>query len=106
MLFFRVARISVMAEELKELFSRISLTDSELEKISISEGEITVLRDRGSRCLVGRIETDKRINRDAFKTLLHRLWRPGGHVVFQALHEHLWIFEFTDEVDKRRVLEG
>lgn len=27
-------------------------------------------------------------------------------MLFQALHEHLWIFEFTDDADKRRVLEG
>lgn len=95
-----------MAEEIEVLCGRISLFDREKEEISISEGEIAVLRERGSRCLVGRIGTEKRINREAFRTLLTRLWRPLGQVIFQAVQEHLWIFEFSDGDDKRRVMEG
>jgi hypothetical protein len=65
-----------MADVLEEMCGRISLTDGEKEGILISEGEIADLQDKGSRCLVGRLGTDKRIYKDAFRTLLTRLWRP------------------------------
>lgn len=71
LLLFSFGGIRAMAEELEELCGRISLSDSELEKNSISEGEIAVLRERGSRCLVGRIETDKRVKQRGFQNSSH-----------------------------------
>ncbi|GLT70008.1 hypothetical protein SLA2020_421130 [Shorea laevis] len=95
-----------MAEELEELCGRISLMNSEKVGISITEGEIAVMRAKGSRCLVGCIGTEKRMNCAAFKTLLLRLWRPVGKVVFQEVQEHLRIFEFSNGDDKLRIMEG
>lgn len=95
-----------MAEDLEELCGRISHSDRENEGISINEGEIAVLCVKGSRCLVGHLDTEKWINNDAFRSLLTWLWRPGGSVLFQKIHEHLWIFKFSDGDDKRRVMEG
>lgn len=71
-----------MAEELEEMCGRISLSDSEKEGISITKGDIAMLKERGTRCLVGRLVTEKRINKEAFCSLLTRLWRLGGHVIF------------------------
>lgn len=83
----------------------MSLSEGE-EGISITEGEVAVLKEKGTRCLVGRIGTEKRINRESFKSLLLRLWRPVGGVSFKEIQENLWIFEFSDCDDKRRVLSG
>lgn len=95
-----------MEETLEDLCGRISLSESEKEGISITEGEIAVLRKKGSRCLVGRLITEKKINKEAFRSLLTRLWRIGGQVTFQEVQENLWIFEFSNLYDKRRVMEG
>jgi hypothetical protein len=46
------------------------------------------------------------VNREAFKTVLSQLWRTTRRVLFKEVQEKLWLFEFADENDKRRVLEG
>jgi hypothetical protein len=38
--------------------------------------------------------------------VLSRLWRLVGHVTFKELLDNVWLFEFTDGEDKRRILEG
>lgn len=95
-----------MADEIEELCGRISLTDGEKECIMITEGEVADLADKGSRCLVGRLVTEKRFNREAFRCLLTRLWRPVGRIIFKEIQENLWVFEFFESDDMRRVLEG
>lgn len=95
-----------MVDELEVLCGRISFSDREKEGISISEGEVAILQEKRSRCLVGRFGTEKRVNREAFKSLLTRIWRPVGCVIFQEVQEHLWIFEFSDGDDKQRIMEG
>ena len=38
--------------------------------------------------------------------MLSRIWRLVGHVTFKEIFDNVWLFEFMDEKDKRRVLEG
>ncbi|GLT77192.1 hypothetical protein SLA2020_488010 [Shorea laevis] len=63
-------------------------------------------RVQAAKCLVGKIGTEKKINRDAFRSLLLRLWNPLGAVVFKEVQHHLWIFEFSEIIDKEKVLSG
>ncbi|GLT53996.1 hypothetical protein SLA2020_272300 [Shorea laevis] len=95
-----------MDGSLEEIWGRMSLSEGEKQGISISEGEVAILKEKGSRCLVGRIGTEKKVNKEAFKSLFLRLWRPVGEVYFKEIQEHLWIFEFSNWDDKRRVLDG
>jgi hypothetical protein len=48
----------------------------------------------------------KKIHKEAFKAILIRIWRTLGSVFFEEIQENLWLFEFSYENDKRRVLEG
>lgn len=59
-----------------------------------------------ARCLVGCIGTEKKINREAFRSLMTRLWKLKGSVVFKEFEDHHWIFEFSDLHDKDKVLLG
>lgn len=95
-----------MADELEELCSKISLTEGEKIGIQVEEGEIAEGRVVGGKCLVGKIWTDKSVNKEAFRTVLSTIWRTAGCVKFKELRDNVWLFEFTDEVDKRRVLDG
>lgn len=95
-----------MAKALEALCGRISLSDGEKTGISISEGEVADLQDKGARCLVGRLGTEKKINKEAFRSLLTHLWRPVGRVIFKEIQDNLWVFEFSNSNDMRRVLEG
>jgi hypothetical protein len=48
----------------------------------------------------------KKLNKEAFKAILTRIWRPAGRVVFKEIQENLWLFEFFEDGDKHKVLAG
>jgi hypothetical protein len=74
--------------------------------IQITEGDVADIREKGEHCLVGKVWAEKQVNKEAFQTVLSRLWRLVGHVTFKELLDNVWLFEFTDGEDKRRILEG
>jgi hypothetical protein len=95
-----------MAAKFGKACGNFSLIDGEKEGIFIFVQDVADLQDKGTRCLVGRLRTDKKINKEAFQSLLSRLWRLVGRVSFKEIQENLWIIEFSDGVDRQRVLEG
>jgi hypothetical protein len=95
-----------MAEELVDLCGKISLTEGERIGIQVDELEVSDDRIVAGKCLVGKVWADKTINREAFQSVMSTVWRTSGGVKFQALKDNVWIFEFSDLADKRRVMEG
>jgi hypothetical protein len=93
-----------MADKIERLCSKVSLTEGEKEGIQVHEGEIAEGREIGERCLVGKLWSSKQVNREAFQTVLSRIWRLVGTVVFKDLQDNLGLFEFTEEDDKHRIL--
>jgi hypothetical protein len=81
-------------------------TVGEQTRIAITEGDIGVVRDRGEKCLVGRVWTDKIINKEAFRKVISRFWRTTKEISFKEIQDNLWIFEFSNEEEKKRVMEG
>jgi hypothetical protein len=78
----------------------------ELLGITIGDEETEELRTKGSKCLVGRLGVPKKLNKEAFISLLFRIWRTRGRVFFKEIQDNLWLFEFEDDRDRKRVLEG
>lgn len=70
-----------MSEEIENMCGRISLTEEEKEGISVTKGEIADGRKKGELCLVGRIWSEKLINKEAFKIVLSRVWRIAGRKI-------------------------
>ena len=95
-----------MAEQLEELCGQISLSEGEKVGITITEGEIEEVRAQSGRCLRGRIWMAKKVNREAFKGVLTRVWRTMKGVIFKELDDNIWLFEFEAVDDMRRVLDG
>jgi hypothetical protein len=95
-----------MAEQLEELCGNISLSEGEKAGITITEGEIEEVRAQGGRCLVGWIWMTKKVNKDAFKAMLIRIWRITRRVIFKELDDNIWLFEFEEVDDLQRVLDG
>jgi hypothetical protein len=95
-----------MEAELEHLCKKISLTEGEQVGISVSKGEVSEAITLGDRCLVGKIWTEKAVSKEVFKTVLSRLWRTVGRVVFKEVQDNMWLFEFTDREDKNRVMAG
>jgi hypothetical protein len=56
--------------------------------------------------LIGKIWAGNRINRDAFVQVYKRIWRTDGDVVFKEVQPNVWMFEFSHEGGKQRILAG
>ena len=93
-----------MDSGLEKLCSKISLSEGEKCGILVTEGETAVVREIGGRCLIRRIRPEKPVNREAFKSVLSSLWRLVGTVVFKEVQDNIWLYEFTEEADKERVM--
>jgi hypothetical protein len=49
---------------------------------------------------------EKNVNKEAFKSVFSTIWRTASRVKFKELGNNIWLFEFADKNDKRRVMEG
>jgi hypothetical protein len=95
-----------MADELGDMCKRISLTEGEKEGIRVEELDVSEARVIAGSCLIGKIWTDRNVNQEAFKSIFSNIWRIVGSVKFKKLKDNIWLFEFSDEGDKLRVLDG
>lgn len=74
--------------------------------ILIINGEIADMEKKGERCFVGCIIAEKLINKEAFLSMMLKLWKTRGKIGFNEIEEKLWLIEFSEEQNKRRVWEG
>ncbi len=44
---------------------------------------------------MGSLGVPKKLNKEAFKAVLVRIWRLGGNLFLKEIQENLWLFEFT-----------
>jgi hypothetical protein len=95
-----------MDEEIERLCGKMKLTEGEQNGIAITEGDVTEAKEQGENCIVGKVWAEKPVNKEAFRTMLSRIWRLVGRVVFKEIGDNLWLFEFSNGDDKRRVMEG
>jgi hypothetical protein len=95
-----------MEDELEHLCKKISLIKGEQIGILVFEGDVFETKSHEDRCLIGKIWTMKIVNKEAFKTVLSRLWLTIGRVIFKEVQDNMWLFEFTEREDKKRVLAG
>lgn len=83
-----------------------SWTEGEHVGITITEDDVEEVRPKGVNYLVGKIWTEKKINNEAFKAVMARVWHAVGCVEFREIQDNLWIFEFEDVDVKQRVMAG
>jgi hypothetical protein len=95
-----------MIDSLDELCGQISLTEWEKVGIQVTEEEVASTRAIGGKCLVGKIWTEKSVNKEAFWTVLIGIWRIVGDVKIKELQDNLWLFKFYDVLNKNRIMEG
>lgn len=57
-------------------------------------------------CLVGKILTTRSTSYEGVRAALQQAWRPAGVVKVESLQNKIFMFKFSLEEDKRRVLAG
>ncbi|KAL5822000.1 hypothetical protein ACOSQ3_023882 [Xanthoceras sorbifolium] len=95
------------ADEIASRCASLSLETDSMEPRIVLE---TPLKEAGDRklalCLVGKILTTKLINRDAFRAIIPKIWRTTQTFIIENVKENVFVFQFQNQVDKRRVLMG
>ena len=94
-----------MAEDLEVLWQRLSLTEEEDEKIVLGSNSTKAAKERGKNCLVMKILSRKSIMLDALRKNLRMMWKLNKGVQIMEIEEEIYVVEFGDEKDKKKVLE-
>lgn len=63
-----------MAEELEELWKKLTFTEEEDEGINLSGESTKIAREIGKNCLVMKILTQRSINLEALRKTMRMLW--------------------------------
>ena len=104
--FLGIAAFCQMLEEGEYMGGGFPKTKGEQVGLAITAEDVEEARQKGRNCLVGGLLTDKKVNKEAFKNVLSRIWRVDGYVAFKEIQDNLWIIEFSDEKVKKRVMAG
>lgn len=95
----------IMAEELEVLWSKLSFTEEEDENIEIDVNSTKAAKDLGKNCIVMRIMAHKSISLEALRKNLRMLWKPNKGMQISELEEDLFLVEFGDGRDKKKVMD-
>ncbi|KAK7835146.1 hypothetical protein CFP56_023795 [Quercus suber] len=94
-----------MAEELESLWQKLKVTDEEEVSISLG-GECTrTVNERGRNCLFMKVLSRKGIMLEVLRKNIRMLWKPNKSLQLSVIEEELFLVEFDDECDKRRVMD-
>lgn len=94
-----------MADELEALWKKLSFTEEEDEKIVLASNSTKAAKERGNNCLVMKVLSRRSIALDAIRKNLRMVWKPNKGLQIMEVGEELFIVEFGDEKDKKKVLD-
>ncbi|TXG53376.1 hypothetical protein EZV62_022545 [Acer yangbiense] len=93
------------ALEIARLYENLSLAEEDGVVLEMSEEtSIDGVKDV-NRCLVGKVLSYKKVNREAFKGLIEQIWSPFGQVEVESVGDNLFMFYFNNGEDRNRVLQ-
>ncbi|TXG46618.1 hypothetical protein EZV62_027882 [Acer yangbiense] len=89
--------------EIARLCKNLSIKDEDRDIHQVTEeiGEVGV--EDVDHCLVGKVLCGKRVNREAFRSVIEQLWSPFGNVEIEVVGENTFLFYFKNPNDRNRV---
>ena len=94
-----------MAEELEVLWKKLSFTEEEVDDVELGSGNTKVAIERGKYCAVLKVLTHRSISLDALRKNLRMMWKLKKEMQLLEIEEDLFLVEFGDEKDKRKVID-
>ena len=94
-----------MAEELEAMWSKLSFTKEEGEGIELGSDSTRAAKEVGKNCAIMKIMTLRSISLDSLRKNLRMLWKTNNWVNISELEAELFLVEFGDEKDKKKVLD-
>ena len=87
------------------MWKKLTFTEEEDTGIELDSRSTSVARKVGKYCAVMKILSQRSINVDALRKNLRMLWKPNKGVQISEIEEELFLVEFGDENDKKKVLD-
>ena len=94
-----------MADNLKEMWRRFSLTEEEQTDVIIEKDWVEDLSEKSRNCLLGKLVMKKNVNMEAMKVVFTKLWKIREGMSVREVGERLFIFHFENVREKDRVLQ-
>ena len=94
-----------MAAELEILWRKPTVTDEEEESVTLGRECTRATKERGKNCLVMKVLSRRGVMLDALRKNIRMLWKPNKSIQISVIEEEVYLVEFDDERDKKRVLE-
>ena len=92
-----------MAEELEELWKKLSFTKEEDESTALGSSTTKATKAIGKNYLVMKVLLPKSINIEALRKNLRMIWKPIKSIQINEVEDELYLVEFGDGRDKRRI---
>ena len=83
-----------------------TLSASKQLGIDVEDFEIAEAKKQRNNGLISKIWAEKRVNKEGFISVFKRIWRTESGINFKEIQPNMWMFEFSLEADKMKVLEG
>ncbi|KAL0000561.1 hypothetical protein SO802_014342 [Lithocarpus litseifolius] len=93
-----------MDEELEELWKKLSFTEEKDKGIELGSGSTKAAKERGKNCAVLKVLTQRSISVDALRKNMRMMWKVNKGVQISEIEEDLFLVEFGDGRDKKKVL--
>ena len=94
-----------MVEELETLWQKLKVTEEEEESVNLGRECTKAANERGKSCLVMKVLSRRRVILDALRKNVRMLWKPNKSIRISVIEVEMFLVEFEDERDKRRVFE-
>ncbi|KAK3218790.1 hypothetical protein Dsin_012760 [Dipteronia sinensis] len=88
--------------EITQMYENLSLVDEDVAIPELFEEAIDGVEDV-DRCLVGRILSGRKVNRETFKGLIKQIWNSFGQVKVELVGDNTFMFYFIYREDWNRV---
>ena len=95
----------LMVQELEELWIKLTVTEAEDEDIKLGSNRTRAAKEIGKNCMVMKILTQRTVILEALKKNMIMLWKPSKGMQISEIEEDLFLVEFSDGRDKKKVME-
>ena len=94
-----------MAEELEVLWRKLSFTEEEGEGVELGSNNTKAAKEVGKNCVIMKIMSPRSIRLDTLRKNLWMLWKTNKWVNISELEADLFLVEFGDGKDKKKILD-
>ena len=94
-----------MAEELEVLWQKLRVTEEEEESVKLGRDCTKATKERGKNCLVMKVLSHRGVMINALRKNFRMLWKPNKSMRISVIEDEMFLVEFDDDQDKRRVLK-